>query len=157
MFAADGCRTAYDSDSSSLSQSDVAQDLTIYETAGCMQQAIAFTEGYNCQIRQEDATNTLVIGAGVGLGDGDVCEEYPFYPAESLDPNATYYTGGPPCDAILKTINGKGGSRIRFDAGTGFNVRTSTTDQSVIIVDMTLEDFAICLDPLGPSSSAGGS
>jgi len=132
-----------------------AQDTRVYEVVACLQGALAFEEGYNCQIRQENAGNTIVIGAGVGLGAGEVCEEYPFYPGESIGAGETYYTGGPTCGEILRTLNGKGGSRIRFEAGTGFNVRTDVADPSTIIVDMTLEDFAICLNPTG--TSAGGS
>jgi hypothetical protein len=149
------CRVVYDESGSSESLRSETQDVKAYEVAACMQGALAFVEGYNCQIRQENAANTIVIGAGVGLGAGEVCEEFALYPTESIGAGETYYTGGPTCGEILRTINGKGGKRLRFKAGTGFNVRTSPDDQSTIIVDMTLEDFAICLDPAGRSSAGG--
>ena len=145
---ADICRTSFSSERS-IGMEDATQDVTVYKGATCMQGAIAFEEGFNCQIRQEDTTGTIVIGAGVGLGAGEVCEEYPFYSGESIGSDETYYTGGPTCTEILKTINGKGGSRIRFDAGLGFTVRTSPDNPSTIIVDMNLKGLAICLDSLG--------
>lgn len=148
------CLIGYSS-GSSVSQDSEAQDIAVYEHATCIQRAIALVEGYNCQIRQEDTTNTLVIGAGVGLGAGEVCEEYPFYPGESANGDEPYFTGGPTCTETLKTINGKGGSHLRFEAGPGFTVRPSPDDPSTIIVDMALTDFAICLDPVGLSLAGG--
>jgi hypothetical protein len=153
---AEQCLTIFDSDGSSLSQNSVAQDVKVYTGGACIQRDVALVEGYNCQIRQEDTTNTIVIGAGVGLGAGEACQEYPFYHSEFKSEGDPYYTGGPACHTILRTLNGVGGTQIRFVAGPGFNVRTSPDDPSTIIVDMTLEDFAICLDPTTPSESAGG-
>lgn len=145
---ADICLTSF-SDGVSVGAESLAQDVKVYKGATCMQGPIAFEEGFNCQIRQEDTTGTIVIGAGVGLGAGEVCGEYPFYEGESIGEGESYYTGGPACTQILKTLNGKGGTRVRFDAGPGFNVRTAPNDPSTIIVEMTLEGFAICFGSIG--------
>ena len=145
------CQTLYDSLGSSIGTLDSTQDTSIYLNSWCMRGALTFVEGYNCKIRQENASGTIVIGAGVGRGAGVICEEYPFYPEEVSEPGTNYYTDGAMCQEIYKTISGQGGSRVRLAGGRGFNVWVD--GENTIIVDMTLQDFMIC-PPTETSESA---
>lgn len=133
--------------------SDYQQDEDAYSTLDgiCMQGAIHWAAGYNCHIRLDHGTNTLIISGIVGAGLGEPCSEYSYYPGEVLDPGETYYGLGPRCDELIKTINGVGGSRIRLEAGPGFRVATDSSESARLTVRMAPEDFTFC-----PSSAGGG-
>lgn len=114
--------------------------------ATCLTGDLYFKEGFNCAIRQEDATNTIIIGAAVGGGAGEQCEEFPWYDNEPLpDPESPYYSGGPTCSDVIKTINGVGGRHIQLIAGPGFRVASDPEESGTLHVFMDLDDFALCL------------
>ncbi len=115
----------------------------IFTTARCMTGALLVKEGYNCAIRQIDSENALVIGAAVGAGAGEPCDEVPVHPAESPPAGSHLLTGGPGCGEILKSINGVGGKIIRLNQGTGVRIAPGLVEgQLVVAVD--LHDLAIC-------------
>jgi hypothetical protein len=140
-----------------------------YPNATCMQGHLQFREGFNCNIRQEDANNTLVItGAAGGGGYGYPCEEIPLYDGESAPMDSPFLSGGPACGEIVRTVSGKGGPAVRIYGGTGIRVYDAPANPSALFVDADLGDFALCLqtepgpgDPCyvgssSSSSSAGG-
>jgi hypothetical protein len=141
---------------SSSSLSDTADQ--VWANQLCMQDHLEFKAGFNCTIRQEDVANAIVIDGtpgGGGDGVGQNCEDFRLYHGEAKPGGGDYYTGGPTCGDIVKTINGKGGRRLRIHAGPGFKISTDPTNQSRLIVDAALDDFALCFPE--PSSSSSSS
>lgn len=138
-------------------------EVEVYVNALCLQGDIEFKEGYNCNIRQEAQTNSLVISGTVGGGEGIPCEEIELFPGELPPGDSPFLTGGPACGDTIRTISGKGGADIRIYGGAGVRVFDAPTDPSAIFVDTDLADFAICLqnepqpgDPCYESSSSAG-
>lgn len=131
------------SEQSSYSRSEF-QDANAYITNTCLQGELAFKEGYNCQLRQDNLSNTIVISAAVGAGAGDTCEEFAYYPGESAAPGDVYYTGGPVCTDVIKTVNGIGGPRLLIKGGPGITVQQDPANRSKLIVALALDDFIVC-------------
>jgi hypothetical protein len=126
-------------------------DSTVYPNAVCLQGHLKIKEGYNSVIRQETNTNSLIIGAALGAGEGQHCEEVPLYPGETSPDGGPFLTGGPGCGELVKTVNGKGGPDLRLFGGNGVRVTESTVDASTLLVNLDLHNFALCLQPeLGP-------
>jgi len=117
-----------------------------YIDATCLAGDIKWTEGFNCSIRQDAGENAIVIGAGVGSGEGEPCEEVSLFAGESPPQlYSPYLSGGPGCGDILKTLNGVGGRRITIKAGQGFRVFADPVNSNTLILDKALDDFALCL------------
>jgi hypothetical protein len=114
-----------------------------YINATCMQGNIQWKEGYNCAIRQDNRENAIIIGAGIGSGEGEPCEEVPVFEGESPPDNSPYLSGGPGCGEVVKTINGVGGRNVILKAGTGFSIYEE--EDGTLVIDRTLDDFALCL------------
>jgi len=140
-----------------------ANDGTIFANAVCLQGDLRFKEGYNCNIRQENQNNTIVISGAVGGGEGDPCEEIPLYDGEVPPFDSPFLSGGPACGEIIRTISGKGGPAVRIFGGSGVRVYDAPANPSAIFIDADLSDFALCLqtepgpgDPcyVAPSSSS---
>lgn len=130
------------SDSSSSSSDDTAGDAIIQ--ALCVAGNIKWKPGYNCTIRQDILENAIVIGAGVGNGEGEPCEEIPLDDTETPPIDSNYLSGGPDCADLIRAINGVQGPNVTILGGPGFTVQQSTDDDNTLIVDMPLHDFAIC-------------
>jgi hypothetical protein len=113
----------------------------MHTTARCLQGQIEFTEGFNCTIEQDDQNNSLTIGAAVGAGAGRQCEDFPLYPGEPKPTGSPFYTGGPSCRQILKSINGKGGRHLQIRGGRGFKI---AVEGDTLVVNRSLHDFAAC-------------
>lgn len=132
----------------------------VYVNATCLQGDIQFREGYNCNIRQETATNSLIISGVVGGGEGEPCEEIPLYDGETAPAGSPFLSGGPACGELIRTISGKGGPAIRLVAGAGIRIFESPDDPSTLFIDQDLGDFALCLQPDpapgDPCYSSGG-
>lgn len=147
-----------------VAASETAVD--VYPNAICMQGALQFREGYNCNIRQEDNNNAIVItGAVGGGGAGYPCDEIPLYDGETAPNDSPFLSGGPACGEVVRTISGKEGPAVRIYGGPGIRVYDSPEDPSALFVDADLGDFALCLqeelqpdDPcyVSSSSAAGG-
>ena len=56
--------------------------ITCYCIETCVQGKIAWKEGYNCRIAQNDQDNSITISAVVGGGLGEPCDEVPLYKNE---------------------------------------------------------------------------
>ena len=142
---ADGC-------SSSANPNEDSNDVVINAT--CISGDVKFKEGYNSFIKQDRNQNAIIIGAGVGLGEGEPCDEVALNDDESLQIDSPYYTGGPACNEVLKSINGATGKNIRIINGTGFQVTAAEDADNKIIISRELTDFALCEASITNESSA---
>lgn len=115
-----------------------------YVNAICMTGNIAFREGFNANIRQERGTNTIWLGAARGAGAGEPCEEVPLFESESAPADSRFLTGGPGCDDVLKAINGVGGRNLVLRAGPGFRIYADPEIPHALVIDRSLQDFAVC-------------
>jgi hypothetical protein len=137
------------------SGSSLAEDVAKIQST-CLSGPLVFKEGFNCGIRQDRRANAIIISAGVGLGRGQPCEEVQAFPTETKPPNSPFYSGGPACSQIIKSINGITGRNVTLVAGPGFKIYTTDDDPHQLIVDRALDDFALCLDIGSIDSSLSG-
>lgn len=125
--------------------------------ATCINGHVKWKEGYNCAIRQDNFDNAIVISAAVGSGAGEPCSEVPLFNGEIPPDGSPFLSGGPGCNDILKSINGISGRRLTLANGQGMRIYSSPTASNTLIVDRTLDDFALCLVKDLPYSSSIGS
>ena len=121
--------------SSSSSFGSAAED-DVLLNAACLQGRPSLQEGYNCRIRYDASNSALIIGSGVGLGAGELCEEVEIFEDER---QTGFLTGGPACNDVLKTINGVPGPDVTIRAGKGFRVYTA--GDGSLVIDRSLHDF----------------
>ena len=140
------------SDSSSYASNEPA-----IPNAQCLAGNIQWKEGYNCSIRQDVNNNAIIIGAGVGVGAGPQCEELPLYPGEVAPTGSPFLSGGPACNEIVKAINGVSGDNITITPGPGFQIEADTVNPHKLIVNRTLDEFAVCLHANTSSVSVSSS
>jgi len=139
--------------SSDSSESSAGEDVAVLN-ASCLVGDIKWKEGYNCVIRQDVTNNAIVIGAGVGVGDGEPCEEVPLNEAEAPPTGSRYLSGGPGCGDIIKAINGVPGPNVSIIAGPGFRVFADPDNAATLVINRGLDDFAICVQEDTVSSSS---
>lgn len=110
----------------------------------CLTGDLRIQAGFNCKLLQDTTENSLTLGAAVGAGAGEPCDEVPIYSAEEKPDGSDFYTGGPTCRGLIKTINGVGGPDLVFQAGPGVTI-TATEARLKVAVD--LHDLQICSTP----------
>ena len=106
--------------------------------------SLIFEEGYNCLLRQSLSENSITIGAAVGSGAGQPCEETALFEGESPPTGSVLLSGGPACDEIFRTINGVGGRVVSLRGGQGVSV-SYLNDTFTIQIDINAEDMAVCV------------
>lgn len=94
----------------------------IHVNAQCIQGPLRFVPGYNCRIDYDLPRNGLVIGAVVGAGDGEPCDEVIMYAGETSPDGGELLSGGPRCTDIIKTVNGVGGPRLSLRGTKGIAI-----------------------------------
>lgn len=112
--------------------------------AYCMNGNLKFKEGFNCTIRQDNNNNAIIIGAGVGVGEGVPCEEIPLYDGESPPDDGAFLSGGPACNEVIRAINGVTGDDVTILAGRGFRIQADPDVPHKLIIDRALDDFVLC-------------
>lgn len=115
----------------------------VYVNARCLGGDLQLVEGYNATVRQA-ADGTVTIGAGVGAGAGEPCEEVPVRAGETSPDSGRLLTGGPTCGEVLKSVNGVGGRIVRITPGPGVRV-TPGAAPGQLLVDVDLHGLAVCL------------
>lgn len=120
--------------------------------AYCMSSDLKFKEGFNCTIRQDVNNNAIIIGAGVGVGEGLPCDEIPLYDGEPSPDGGKFLSGGPTCKEVVKSINGVSGDDVTILAGRGFRIQADSNLPNRLVIDRALDDFALC-DNQGTTSS----
>jgi hypothetical protein len=137
--------------------SSYADDGPAIPAAYCLDGPLKFKEGFNCTIRQDNNNNAIIIGAGVGVGDGVPCEEIPLYEGELPRPGEQFLSGGPACNEVIKSINGVTGTDITILTGRGFQVQVDSDVLHKLVINRTLNEFAICNTDTPSSISVSGS
>ncbi len=117
----------------------------VFVNARCLDGDLRVKEGFNISVRQEDNTNSLIIGAAIGAGAGLACSEIPLYAGEVPPNGSGVLTGGPKCNEVVKTINGVGGPTLQLLAGRGVRITASLDDPHEIVVSLAENDLAICV------------
>ena len=123
---------------------------TAYLVASCMVGDIKLQEGYNCNIRHDLRANAIIVNAGSGNGEGQPCEEVEIYPGEAIPDDSNYYSGGPACADIVRSINGVSVSDLVIRAGAGFSVGADADLPNTLVIERTLQSFRICVDAAIP-------
>jgi len=131
-----------------------ADDDNYVVNARCLAGNVRWKEGFNCAIRQVTGDNAIIIGAGVGSGDGEACSEIPLYEGETPPTGSTLLTGGPACNELIKTINGVSGAHQQLIPGRGVTVNPDSIESHKVVVDLHLRGLAICPDFLADSESS---
>lgn len=128
------------------SSSSLTEESPIIVGKQCMTGNLAFKPGYNCGIRQEDVSNTIVISAVKGSGEGEPCEEVPLFAGESPPADSPFLSGGPACNEVLHTVLGKTGRNLQITTGAGLRIAADPGQPNTLRVSTALEDFALCVD-----------
>lgn len=121
----------------------------------CLYGQLRFREGYNASLRQSIADNALVIGASVGAGAGEPCEEVRLYDGENSPAGSGFLSGGPSCADTINSLNGLQGPRLRIRGGTGVKVYAGS-DENEIIVDVDLSGMVVCRPDTSSSLASAG-
>jgi len=116
-----------------------------YVVAECLTGEIAFKEGYNCEIRQDAATNAITLNAYVGAGEGAVCEQPAVSSAEDAPDARTTLDGGLRCSEVLRSINGVGGRAFTIAGFEGVSV-TPVSAEHKLIINVNMVDLQLCTD-----------
>lgn len=120
----------------------------------CLQDEIVVKAGYNAFVRQEAGDNSLTFGAGVGRGEGEPCNEIPLFETELPPDGGNLLTGGPQCNEVLRSINGKGGRLFNLTAKQGVTI-TSVPDENKLVVDVDMSGLALCFNSVSRVSESG--
>ena len=109
----------------------------------CLKGHIKIEEGYNCVIAQNSTDNSITIGASVGRGKGEPCDEVKLFSSEAPPTGGLLLSGGPKCSETLRSINGKCGSLLSLESGAGIRI-TENPAENLITIDVDMSDLAIC-------------
>ena len=105
---------------------------------------IKLEEGYNCLITQNTGDNSITIGAVVGRGAGEPCEEVPLFSGETTPVAGGHLlSGGSKCSETVRSINGKCGNLFSFSGGPGVTL-TETPEENLIVINVNMSDLVIC-------------
>lgn len=115
----------------------------IYVNAECLQGDVRIKPGYNASVQYLVTENVIEIGASVGAGEGEPCEEIKLFESESPPDDSQLLTGGPLCNELIRSINGIGGRRLDLLVGRGVSLELSP-ETSTITVNVNMDKLATC-------------
>jgi hypothetical protein len=118
----------------------------VFISEKCLQGNIYIKGGYNCEITQDDANNSITIGAMAGAGEGQPCEEVQLFDGEAppVGSNNSLYSGGLLCNETVRSINGIGGPLFTIYAGAGVSL-IADPDNNKLTVDVDMQDVTACI------------
>jgi len=104
---------------------------------------VLFKAGYNADVGVDDNTNELIIGAKLGAGEGQTCDdilinEHGIIPSSSSVPCRF-------CGGLIQTLNGQGGDEIVGEV-LGIGVVKVTVNSSSDQLDVTIRDDKVVCD-----------
>ena len=101
--------------------------------------------GYNASVRQDGFDNAIVLGAAVGAGEGEPCNEVPLFSGEIAPTGSTLLTGGLRCDQLIRTLNGVGGRFLVIRAGLGVKIE-SDPQNNKLRINADMSQLSVCYD-----------
>lgn len=119
----------------------------------CLQGEILLKAGYNAIVRQEAGDNSLTFGAGVGRGEGEPCGELTLFDEEIPPDDSNLLTGGPQCNEVLRSVNGRGGRLFNLIASTGVTI-TPVPDENRLLIDVDMSGLALCFNSVSHISES---
>ena len=117
-------------------------DQVIQQVGTCLVGPLRIKAGFNTNLSQDVSDNSFTLGAAIGAGAGEPCDEVPCYPDEEKPEDSPFYSGGPACGGLISTINGVPGPALALRAGPGITI--SRSDGSVLNIAIDLHDLQIC-------------
>lgn len=120
----------------------IGPDLT-YVNAKCLRGHIRLVAGYNATVRQDNSTNTLILGGDVGAGAGEPCEEVPLFAREKPPDGSLVLEGGPRCNEVVRTLNGVGGQYATILGGVGVRVEPDPNNFRIVI-NVDMHSLTVC-------------
>ena len=122
--------------------------------ADCIDGRVRFVEGFNCGIEVNASSNTLLISARPGAGEGVTgCVDVLVYPEEEPPPGRTTLDGGFRCEEVFRSINGVGGPNVPITAGSGVTV-SSTPAEHKLVVAIDGNSLATCYPTVDPPADS---
>jgi hypothetical protein len=117
----------------------------IFVNRACLRGPVRLKPGFNTDIIQRTLTNELTIGASVGAGEGEPCEQVPLFDGESppVGGESQLFEGGPLCNETVKSINGIGGRLMTLNPGRGVTI-TPDPESNRLVVDVNMLGLAVC-------------
>lgn len=115
----------------------------VYVSAKCIQGHVRVKAGYNMSVTQDDNANAINLGAAVGAGLGQPCDEVPLFDGEVPPAGSDAYEGGPLCGEVITGINGIGGAASAILGGQGVTV-LPMPDQHTILINVGMSGMAVC-------------
>jgi hypothetical protein len=132
---------------------DVEVEEVLHVNARCLLGDVVFVSGFNANITQNGADNSITIGAYVGAGAGEPCETVKTYPTETAPAGSSLLEGGPRCNQTLRSVNGMGGPILSLLAGKGVTI-TSVPEENKLIVNVNMSGLALCFDSISQRSES---
>lgn len=108
-------------------------------------ETIVIKPGFNASVRQNEADNSITIGAVVGGGEGQPCDEVPLFDAEESPDGSNLLAGGPRCNEVVRSLNGVGGPIIRVTSSHGANI-IALPEENKLVIDLNMSGLSICYD-----------
>lgn len=133
-------------DCTGASSESAGDSRLLFVNSVCMLGNLKFKPGFNCAIRQEDTSNTIIISGAVGGGAGLPCNEIPLYEGEASPDDGSLLGGGPQCNEVITSINGIGGRDVSILAGSGVTIIPDELDPNGLLVSIDLHDLTACPD-----------
>ena len=126
-----------------------------YIQAECIVGRPRMKAGYNAVIYQDNLDNSITIGASVGAGEGEPCEEIPLFAEEVPPAGRTTLDGAERCNETIRSINGVGGRILNLRTGIGAS-QINVPDKHKIIIDVDMNGLAVCFSdqPDNPSDAS---
>jgi hypothetical protein len=100
----------------------------------CIDGPIQFIDGYNSRIDYDLRQNGVIFNAIQGGGAGEPCFEVPQFAGEQSPDSYGLLSGGPPCSATFKSVNGVPGPVVKLRGGLGVRVSRDPVIPNRLIV-----------------------
>ena len=115
----------------------------IFVAGRCLRGDVRFAAGYNATIRQDNTANAIILGASVGAGLGQPCDELPLFPGERPPAPGRKLDGSLPCNRVIRSLNGRGGTLLTVLGGLGVDI-TPVPLEHKIVVNVDMARLSVC-------------
>lgn len=123
----------------------------IYES--CLKGELWLKAGYNAIVQQNNTDNSITLGAGVGFGAGQPCNELQLFAGEVPPNGSNLLSGGPQCNEVLRSINGLSDRLFSLLASQGVTI-TSYPAENRIVVNADMSGLVLCFNQISQVSES---